>query len=100
MLGASAGLPNSCAQFGQNLSVSATSRLQLGQLGCRLHLQLGQKLKRAPTRVEQRGQGNGRGSRTWKYRMKPMAKNGQESSMHSSSQSPAFIPRRRASRYT
>src|SRR6266478_9222671 len=87
-------------QKGQNLSVSATSRLQLGQLGCKLHLQLGQKLKRAPTMVEQRGQENGSGSRTWKYRMKPMAKNGQDSSMHKSSQSPPFIPRRRASRYT
>lgn len=44
-----AGNPSSYAQYGQNLSVSTTSRLQLGQEGWRLHLQLGQKLKRAPT---------------------------------------------------
>src|SRR5580704_9472714 len=52
-----AGVPSSYAQYGQNLSVSTTSRLQLGQEGWRLHLQLGQKLKRPPTLVPHCGQG-------------------------------------------
>ena len=48
----------SLPQYGQYLSVSAISRLHCGQDGCRLHLQLGQKLKRAPTLFPQAGQGS------------------------------------------
>src|SRR6266851_570769 len=50
-------------QKGQNLSVSAISRLHCGQEGCRLHLQFGQKLNRAPTVEPHCGQGYGSGSR-------------------------------------
>ena len=47
----------SLPQYGQNLSSSATSRLQFEQDGCKLHLQLGQKLKRALTDALHCGQG-------------------------------------------
>jgi len=47
----------SLPQWAQNLSSSPTSSLQWGQEGCRLHLQLGQKLKRAFTVVAHSGQG-------------------------------------------
>src|SRR5258708_21574842 len=53
----SAGDFRSLPQKGQNLSVSASSCLHCGQEGCRLHLQLGQKLKRAPTLFPHCGQG-------------------------------------------
>src|SRR5260370_38215186 len=59
-------------QKGQNLSVSATSRLHCGQEGCKLHLQLGQKLKRAPTVLPQAGQEYGSGSRIREEKTKPM----------------------------
>jgi hypothetical protein len=47
----------SVPQYGQNLSDSAISCLHWAQEGCRLHLQLGQKLNRAPTVFAHCGQG-------------------------------------------
>src|SRR5260370_16430798 len=43
-------------QYGQNLSDSTTSCLHCGQEAYRFTLQLGQKLKRAPTVLPQAGQ--------------------------------------------
>jgi hypothetical protein len=57
---------SSVAQYGQNLSVSDTSRWHFGHAGCRLYLQFGQKLKRALTVVEHCGHLYGKGSRTSK----------------------------------
>ena len=45
------------------MSVSATSRLHWGREGYRLHLQLGQKLNRAPTMLPQAEQGYASGAR-------------------------------------
>src|SRR5260370_6999170 len=90
----------SLPQYGQNLSVSTTSCLHCGQDGCRLHLQLGQKLKRAPTVVEQRGQGYGSGSRTRKKINTPRKGKGQESSRAMKGTRPVFYPRPLTSRFT